>query len=363
MGRPIGKGLLALALALGLATGAAAGCREIARRQTADAVAIPATQGIDEAAFVPINGLDQWITIRGQDRRKPVVLVLHGGPGGAISHLIAQMQPLERDYVVVQWDQRGAGRTLRHADGKVDPDLDIAAMVRDGVAVTDYLRAHLHRRRIILVGWSWGSDLGVRMVAARPDLYAAYVGTGQAASPQPERDVWDYAHLSARAQAAGDTRALDVLKAVGPPPWPDRATASGKLWSVSAPYRGPSVSDGEAIKAALSAPNWTVADLQALARGRSAYKETVLERELWTTDYNRFGRELAVPVLIVQGEDDMTSPTDHARAWLDRMQATAKALVVIPGAGHQALLTHNEAFARAMATTLPGLLARARRGD
>lgn len=363
MGRWIAKGLLALALALALATGAAAGCREIARRQAADDLAITSARGIDEAAFVPINGLDQWITIRGQDRTRPVVLVLHGGPGGAISHLISRMAPLERDYVVVQWDQRGAGRTLAHADGKVDPSLDIAAMVRDGLAVSDYLRAHLNRRRIILLGWSWGSDLGVRMAEARPDLFAAYVGTGQAASAQPERDVWDYAHLLAGAQAAGDANALAALNAVGPPPWRDRASASGKLWAVSAPYRGPSVSDGEAIKAALSAPHWTLADLQALSRGRSAYRETALEREVWTTDYSQFGRTLTVPVLIVQGEDDVTSPTDHARAWLDRMRAPAKALVVIPGAGHQALLTHNAAFGQAMIANLPGLLAKSRRGD
>ena len=81
------------------------------------------------------------------------------------------------------------------------------------------------------------------------------------------------------------------------------------------------------------------------------------------TDYATFGRRLDVPVLMIQGEDDVTSPTDHARAWLDRMQAPAKALVVIPGAGHQALLTHNAAFAQAMATSLPGLIAKARRGD
>ena len=357
----IAKGLLALGLALVLATGAAAGCREMARRQTAEAIATP--QGIDEAAFVPINGLDQWITIRGQDRTKPVVLVLHGGPGGAISHLVARMAPLEHDYVVVQWDQRGAGKTLAHAQGVVDPGVDIPLMVRDGIAVTDYLRAHLHRGRIILLGWSWGSDLGVRMVEARPDLFSAYVGTGQAASAQPERDVWDYAHLMAKAQAAGDAKALEALKTVGPPPWADRATASGKLWAVSAPYRGPSVSDGEAIKAALTTPHWTVADLQAVARGRSAYKETRLERELWTTDYMIFGRELATPVLIIEGEDDVTSPADHARAWLDRMRAPAKAMVVIPGAGHQALLTHNAEFAQAMAANLPGLMAKARRGD
>ncbi len=328
----------------------------VQRARVAQAVAIATPPGIDEAGFVRINGLDQWVTIRGQDLRKPVVLVLHGGPGGAISNLIARMAPLERDYVVVQWDQPGAGRTLARAKGRVDPALDTAAMVRDGLAVTDHVRARLGREKIILVGWSWGSELGVLMTQAAPDRFAAYVGTGQAASAQPERDQWIYANLLRRTAAAHDTKGLAVVQAVGPPPWKDRQAASGALWRISAPYRGAQIADAEAVMAALTAPHWTLADLRALVRGRSALKDTRLEREIWASDFQTFGRALPVPTLIIQGADDTTSPTDHARAWLDRLQTPAKAMVVIPRAGHQVLLTDNAAFTRAMSDRLPALV-------
>jgi proline iminopeptidase len=339
-----------LALCLSLCV-AVAGCGAIEPQRADQAT----PQGIDEAVFVRIGGADQWITIRGRDRRNPVVLVLHGGPGGAMSHLIARMQPMEHDYVVVQWDQPGAGKTLTRAGSQVDPKLDLATMVRDGAEVTQYLRRHLARDKVILVGWSWGSFLGVQMAEAHPGLYAAFVGTGQAASAQPDRDRWIYADLLSRTRAAGDAKGLAEVEAIGPPPWKD-PTAPGRLWRVSAPYRGASVPFAEIARAALTAPNWSLADAQGLLQGRRVFKDTVLEREIWSVDYARFGRALTIPVLLVQGERDMVAPSDHARTWLARLDTPRKALVLIPAAGHDAILTDTAAFTRALNAELPKLL-------
>ena len=345
---------MALVLVLGLTVGAAFGGREVARRWTAEAVAIRTPSGIDEAGFVRIDGQDQWITIRGRDRRNPVLLVLHGGPGGAMSHLIALMEPLERDYVVVQWDQPGAGRTLARAGGRIDPKLDIATMVRTGLGVSEHVSKRLGRDRIVLLGWSWGSFLGVRMAQARPDLYAAYVGTGQAASAHPERDQWDYTYLLAQARAAGDGKALAVLQAVGPPPWKDR-TAPQQLWRISGPYRGPMLSTADHAAAALAAPHWTLADVRVLAGGRAPFRTTVLEREVFAAEPD-MAPVLPMPVVIIQGERDTNTPTDHARTWLARVRAPAKTFTVIPEAGHQALVTHNATFTQALNANLRPLL-------
>lgn len=315
--------------------------------QPSEALAIRTSGGIDEAAFVSINGLDQWITIRGQDRTKPVLLVLHGGPGQAQSHLIQRMQPMERDFVVVQWDQRGAGKTLSKAGGVVDPALDLPAMVSDGLAVTAYLRQHLHRDRIVLVGFSWGSRLGVGMAQAKPEFYAAYVGTGQqAASSQLQIDSWIYCHLQDRAKAAGDGQGEAAFRALGPPPWD--ASARQAAYRASAPYRAPEVPFAEGAKAAMTAPHWAIPDIQALARGRSAYKDTKLERDIAAFDPDRFGLSLAVPVVVIEGAEDLTTPAPLAEAWVRRLKAPKKAFIVIPEAGHQALLTHNAAFTEAM---------------
>jgi pimeloyl-ACP methyl ester carboxylesterase len=130
MGRIIGISLSVVVLVIGVAFVGAFGAHAVARQQTADEIAIRAPNGIDEERFVRIAGIDQWITIRGQDRSNPVLLVLHGGPGSPESYLVRQFLPLERHFVVVQWDQRGSGKTLGRAGGPVDPNLDIATESR-----------------------------------------------------------------------------------------------------------------------------------------------------------------------------------------------------------------------------------------
>lgn len=356
MGRIALRGLAGLAGFLALALIAALGWRAVERAQVAHALAIASPAGIDEAGFVRIGGVDQWVTIRGRDRTRPALLILHGGPGKSQSFLIERIRPLERDFVVIQWDQPGAGKTLARAGGKVDPSLDTQAMVRDGLAVADYARGRLHRERIILLGFSWGSELGVRMISARPQGFLAYVGTGQAAGTQAQSDPIVYRTLLREAAAAHDAPTAAALQAAGPPPW-SRAAAQ-QVWRASAPYRPPELSDGEGLRTVLLAPHWSLSDALTLAKGRAALKDTRLEKEIWAFDPGTFGRSLAVPVVVIQGERDLTTPTELARGWFDRLQAPAKTFTVIPGAGHQAMLTHAEAFDEALKTGLRAVGAR-----
>jgi hypothetical protein len=41
------------------------------------------TGQIARVLFVSLGGLEQWISIRGEDRSNPVLHVVHGGPGEA----------------------------------------------------------------------------------------------------------------------------------------------------------------------------------------------------------------------------------------------------------------------------------------
>jgi pimeloyl-ACP methyl ester carboxylesterase len=89
--------------------------------------------------------------------------------------------PWEEHFTVVQWDQRGASRTLRNSGPAVAPTLTVDRMAQDGVELADYLRKHLAKDKIILVAHSFGSIIGLRMVQTMPDLFDAHVGTGQMA--------------------------------------------------------------------------------------------------------------------------------------------------------------------------------------
>jgi pimeloyl-ACP methyl ester carboxylesterase len=134
------------------------------------------TRRVEEASFVTIGGIEQWMTIRGDDDRKPVLLLLHGGPGDVQSPFISIYAPYERDFVLVQWDERGAGQTFAK-NGAAGVTLE--RLTADGIDLAQQLRRRFSKQKLILFGHSWGSLIATGMAQQRPDLFDAYVGTGQ----------------------------------------------------------------------------------------------------------------------------------------------------------------------------------------
>src|SRR5262249_30221505 len=178
--------------------------------------------GIDEGVFVSVGGIEQWITIRGRARSNPLLLLLHGGPGNAFQSFTRRtFLDWEREFTVVQWDQRGAGKTFGRS-GPVGGDVTLDRMVLDGAEVAEFVRRRLGKEKVILLGLSWGSVLGVHLAKARPDLFSAYVGTGQVVSRRAGK-LQAYTQLMAEAWARQDARAQHELAAIGPPPYDSTA--------------------------------------------------------------------------------------------------------------------------------------------
>jgi pimeloyl-ACP methyl ester carboxylesterase len=354
--RLVRRGLAVILLTLGLMFAGVLTLHAWLQHQTARAVAIPGPYAIDEERFVRINGGDQWITIRGQDRRNPVLLILHGGPGVPMSYLLRQFQPLERGYVVVQWDQRGGGKTFSRNGGVVDQRIDMASMVSDGIQVSEYLRQHLHRAKIILVGHSFGSELGAQMAHARPDLFAAFVGTGVVARTQLEWQQWQSVDLAARMKAAGDGKGLAELRKSGPPPWADDSPQLDHVSHAAQPYLPRGLGHWGHVRAVLTAPHWSLVDVLDEPRGESGMLHSALwkpgVRDAYLLELDVF----AVPVIIIQGSDDITSPMVFVHRWLDHIKAPAKALAIIPGQGHEVLPDDVADFTRALDVELSPIL-------
>jgi pimeloyl-ACP methyl ester carboxylesterase len=148
------------------------------------------------------------------------LLYLHGGPGGSLRLATAAWRPWERHFRVVHWDQRGTGLTFKKHGETLAGTLTIDRVVEDGIELSEYLRSRFGGK-IVLVGHSWGSVLGVYMIRRRPDLFAAYVGTGQVANMRRNEEV-NYARQLAQAKAVDDKPAVDALVALGPPPFANR---------------------------------------------------------------------------------------------------------------------------------------------
>jgi pimeloyl-ACP methyl ester carboxylesterase len=327
--------------------------RALRQHRLSEAMAIHTANGIDERRFVRIGGVEQWITIRGQNRSNPAVLLLHGGPGAPLSVFPAHFLAWERDFTVIQWDQRGAGKSY----GADRDALSLELMQQDGLEVSEYARRRLQRNKIILVGHSWGSVLGVHMIRARPELFDAWVGTGQIANMQ-RNEVVAYAGVLAKARARGDKDGMEALEKSGPPPYRQiRQMGTERLWAMQ--YEpglryGPAGPTGLLIEL-LTAPDYSLKDIVNYLRGMSdgddAFGEH-LNGPLMGVDLPALGSDFPMPFFVVEGAEDDITPPSLAKAWFDQITAPRKAFLLVPDAGHMALLTRSDEFLQFLLTNV-----------
>jgi pimeloyl-ACP methyl ester carboxylesterase len=310
-------------------------------RNTRD-YAITAPNGIDEASYVKIGGLEQWVTVRGEDRKNPVLLFLHGGPGDATNPWgYAGFRTWLKYFTVVQWDQRGAGRTFGRNGAAAASTITIERMVQDGVELTELLSKKLQKDKIVLVGHSWGSILGVFMVKARPELFYAFVGTGQVADPLRNYAV-AYAALVERASREGNARALQELNEVGAPPYKDgKGFGVQRKWSNL--FEGADAFIKSTVGFALTAPGYSLGDINDWFEGQIVSAEHLVPKTS-ALDSKLLGGKFAIPVFVIQGAEDFTTPTSLAKTYLNSLDAPRKAFAAIDGAGHFAVFTKQDVF-------------------
>jgi pimeloyl-ACP methyl ester carboxylesterase len=312
------------------------------RARNARKYAISSPKGIDEAQYVKIGDIEQWITIRGWDRDNPVLLFLHGGPGDVTNPwTFALFAPWEKHFTVVQWDQRGAGRTLRKSGPAVAPTITVDRMVQDGIELTEYLLKHLGKKKIIIVGHSFGSILGVGMAKARPDLFYAYVGTGQVGDETKNYFV-AYDALLKKAKAVGDQRAIEELSYAGPPPY-ESGDGYRVQWKWANAFEGVDEFLYGTLGLALVAPGKSVQDINDSGDGQVLSAERLVPQTK-SMGPKELGLEFSIPMFFIQGAEDFTTPTSLARGYLDSIKAPRKEFVTIANGGHFAVFMHSDQF-------------------
>jgi pimeloyl-ACP methyl ester carboxylesterase len=343
------KGLLSLGLVFVLLLGAGLIYRAWLLRQSEEALKIPGPAGIDEAMFIEVGGTWQWVTIRGRDRANPVVLMIHGGPGASNGAFSVELLPSENEFTIVQWDQPGTAKSFARAGGRIEADLTIDGVAEEGIQVAEFLKTHLHKEKMILLGWSWGSIIGVEMARKRPGLFAAYVGTGQIVNEQAGEAI-SYAKVLASERARGDRQAVKELEA-GPPPYKKLADVGNqRKWSSI--YAGDPSPAMQLIKFALLTPRYSLGDAWSYVSGFMASQNHFLgpnmEGEFMKVDLTAGNMAFALPVFIIQGAEDVWTPAELSRAFVERLTAPEKAFIPIDGAGHTALVRNTSAFLKVM---------------
>ena len=307
---------------------------------------------VAELVTIEVGGLDQSLMIRGADADAPVLLFLEGGPGGtAVGSMRYSGEPLERDFVVATWDQRGTGRS---ADvlGPVET-MTVDQAVADTVEVIDYLRDRFDEDAVYVVGSSWGTTLGVLVAQQRPDLVHAYVGAGQMVS-QAATDQLMYDESLAYAARSGDEAFERTLRDIGRPPYDDPllyplAIASNPEWSDFEP--GADHDWRASYPVSVFVSEYTLTEQ---IRSIAGLYETfaTLYPQLLTIDFRRDVPRLEVPVLVVQGAYEADGRDVLAREWFAALEAPDKELVTFDHAGHTPHLDEPGHFAELMVELL-----------
>lgn len=340
--------LIATAIILGLAY------RSYCQFALAKASRITSQQGIESLEIVNLNGDEQWIYLRGQDRDNPVLLYLHGGPGMTEMPIARSFGlELEKHFTVVHWDQRGSGKS-RGSQPPAD-ELTIQTYLDDVLALTNLLRERFEEEKIFLVGHSWGSLLGTLTVRDHPELYHAYVGVGQIAS-MAENEAVSLAYVRERAMAEGNTRALEELAAVDPRQYgQDMAQMQVQrkwLYLYEGGFRGISIID--LVWLYSSSPEYSLGDLANMVRGSSELP-SALWAEVMEVDLTEEASHFELPVYFFAGKYDYNTPSQLAEDYLNTLSAPRKGFIWFPESSHFLNVTASETYQQELIKLLPAL--------
>ncbi len=333
------KLILFVLAGVALVTGAARAAAPDPHAILAEVGKVVSDNGIDEAKAVEIGGIRQWVTVRGRDRRNPILLVIHGGPAAPeLPNRYLFEAPWLDYFTVVEWDQRGAGKTYALNDpAKVAPTLTKARMVDDAEELAAWLRAAYGKKKIFVMGHSWGTVLGLSLAERRPEWLYAYIGVGQIIDMRAGEKV-GYDWVLQQARAAGDATAVKELTAIAPYPEADGALPLSKIdterkWSVH--FGGLTHGRGAYDvweNAERISPDYSEADFKAIDAG-SGFSFPVLLPQLAATDFTMLTR-LRCPLLIFAGRYDYTTPAAPVKRWYDRLTAPAKRFIWFENSAH-----------------------------
>lgn len=297
--------------------------------------------GIDVDEFVRIGGIEQWVSIRGRHRDAPILLLLHGGPGfTTLPSSYYFLKDWEEYFTLVQWDQRGAGKTyLANDPTSVRPTMSLDRMVDDAEEMVSYLRKTYGRKRIVLVGYSFGTIIGIKLVRRHPDWFYAYVGMGQLVDA-PDNEKMGYDATLAAARADHDRQAVRDLEAIAP--FPDLQHPRRNLEKLPierrwlAHYGGYYWHDNVGHEDALDAfsPDYTKGELKARyqAMGFSVGALWPEISRIGLRSVTRFG----CPIIFFEGRHDLGTNATLLADWYRTIRAPVKRLVWFEDSAHMA---------------------------
>ena len=297
---------------------------------------------------IPLGGSKQWVFIRGKDASKPLLLFLHGGPGStSTAHIRKFLPELEEKFVVIHWDQRGAGKSF--SAGRPKRDFNIDQIIKDVGELSDKMLKRFNREKMYLMAASWGTYLGIEAVRKWPDYYYAYIGSGQVVHQEVGEQI-SYDYVLSKAQSQPNTEALQILEKIGRPPYPPGkhvkylSKQRKLLLQYGGSFRNKEIQnqflDGSII--------WRQAEYNLIDKInwiRGQYKsEKILGPTFRKINFMKAAKKLELPIYFIQGKYDQQTPTILVEEYFKTLNAPYKKLYLFEQSAHIPIVEEKERF-------------------
>ncbi len=310
-------------------------------------------KGVDEEAYIPLGGQDQYILMTGKDVSNPVIIYLHGGPASPDTMVMYTFADrLMDDYTLVGWDQRGAGRTY-YRNKASDPEnrtADFEQALADLDELVDYARSRFGKDKVIVMGHSYGTILGSQYVLDHPEKVSEYIGIGQVVSAA-DGDILSYEDALQKAKAAGDDtsemeKAYETYMA-------DKTLLNMLALREPVSKYHPAARKANVMWLGMSSPYFGIDDLKWFSKQIFSLNDYLaLNSRLFdyigTYDAYEKKTDYQVPVHFISGSEDWICPVDLTREYMDAITAPQKDLTLIDGCGHSPQNDAPEDFANAV---------------
>jgi pimeloyl-ACP methyl ester carboxylesterase len=311
---------------------------------------IETSNGISSLEEITLGNVKQWIFIRGTDQNNPVLLFIHGGPGapllGMSSSRVSDVE-LIKHFTVVHWDQKGAGKSYSR-DIPID-SMTFDRLVEDCNELIDYVREKLNAEKVFIVGHSGGSIIGIKIAHRHPEKIHAYVGVAQIINDLEHQKI-SYKFIVDEAEKKGDTKILNAIEAIGPPPFDSFEEFDEKERYVSrfgGIYHGKGIMQMWALGLSfITSPEYSLSEgIDTLTIKGYKFTMNAMFEEYKSINLTEEINSIRVPIYFFEGKHDMAIPLGPVEKFYDSLDAeNGKHFIIFENSGHFPMVEEKEKY-------------------
>lgn len=290
---------------------------------------------------VDIGGIKQSILAKGASIDNPILLLLHGGPGFPLMPFSKHLKRLEEEFIVVYWDQRGAGKS--YSEEIQENTMTIERFLKDAYEVIQLVKHDYDKHRIFLAGHSWGSILGVNLAHKHPSEIYAYIGISQVVDFVKGYKISYQFALRMAKERNMDDKVQNLIK-IGEPNLKEGISEVALISSYVSQFGGAFHMPVDVTAIIEDSEIYSTFDIENIDKGLQFsamhLMETMVETNLIKTNKLTF----EIPIIFLCGKYDYTVPSEVVTEYYEMLEAPKKEFLWLNESAHFCYLEETENF-------------------